>query len=54
MDSADKEVKIKQMLQNHEVISYTWCTTFGVPTYASRAHSIVALRTYLLGAGLLK
>jgi 23S rRNA U2552 (ribose-2'-O)-methylase RlmE/FtsJ len=54
IESSDKEVKIKQMLQIHEVISYTWCTTFGVPIYASRAHSIAALRTYLQGAGLLK
>jgi 23S rRNA U2552 (ribose-2'-O)-methylase RlmE/FtsJ len=54
MDSTDKEVKIKQMLQIHEVISYAWCMRFGVLTYASRAHSIVALRTYLLSVGLLK
>jgi 23S rRNA U2552 (ribose-2'-O)-methylase RlmE/FtsJ len=54
VESTEKECIIKQMLQIHEVISWRWCYAFGVPTYASRVHSIGALRTYLQGAGLLK
>ena len=54
VESTDKENQIKQMLQIHEVMSYTWCSAFNVPVYASRSHSIVALRTYLQASGLLK
>ena len=54
MESTNKEAQIKQMLQIHEVMSYAWCNAFNVPVYSSRCQTIVALRTYLLGAGLLK
>jgi len=54
VESKDKEAQIKQMLQIHEVMSYTWCLAFSVPVYSSRCQTIVALRTYLLNAGLLK
>jgi 23S rRNA U2552 (ribose-2'-O)-methylase RlmE/FtsJ len=54
VESDDKEAQIKQMLQIHEVISYTWCSAFNVPVYSSRCQTIGASRTYLRAAGLLK
>jgi 23S rRNA U2552 (ribose-2'-O)-methylase RlmE/FtsJ len=54
IESPTKDAQIKQLLQLHEVISYNWCIQFVVPMYASRCHSISALRTSLRAAGLLK
>jgi 23S rRNA U2552 (ribose-2'-O)-methylase RlmE/FtsJ len=54
VESDHKEAQIKQMLQIHEVISYTWCSAFSVPVYSSRCQTIGASRTYLRASGLLK
>jgi len=54
VEAEDKDTKIKQMLQVHEVMSYTWCNTFSAPVYSHRYQTIVALQSCLQAAGLRK
>lgn len=45
------ESDIRAILQKHEYLSYTWCTSFNVPVYPARSHSIEASRSGQQGAG---